>query len=175
MLMPLVSLLFAVVLLSGCATTDPLRSAEVSSVTVDVAKLQPKELRGEKVRWGGSIIGIENRRDYTLVSILSRPLTSSGEPDDRKQGLGRFIAKMSGFVDPADYKQPNRMTVVGELQGAVEKRVGDYPYTYPLVTVEHHRLWVGNKEDPPPAYYDPWWGSPWGPWGPWPYHRYPYW
>ena len=37
---------------------------------------KPQAAEGKKVRWGGTILGISNREDYSLVEILGKPLAS---------------------------------------------------------------------------------------------------
>jgi outer membrane lipoprotein len=85
----------------------------------------------------------------------------------------RFIARVPGFLDPAEYRAEKRMTVRGRLDEAVTRPVGEFPYLYPVVNVEVFHLWP--KFEPPPQavwvqdpFFDPWW-----PWRPYPYglHR----
>ena len=148
-------------LLVACATQpSSLGDADVSSIDVVTARNAPESVKGSRVRWGGTIVNVENRKHETRVEILSRPLYRGGEPDDRKDGLGRFTAVIPGFLDAADYKAPNRMTVVGVLDGVKSGRVGESRYTFPVVRVEHHQMWRGERRDV--NYYDShprfWWG-----------------
>ena len=149
-------LLFALFILGGCAS-DPLKSVDVSEVTVAQAAGLPDASRGKLVRWGGTILGIENRKEYSLVEILGKPLASFSEPDDRRTSTGRFMARIPGFVDPAEYHEPNRLTVVGRLDGVTKGKVGDYSYTYPVVEVQQRKFWAGNYQVSEPVYYSPWW------------------
>ncbi len=174
-MIPLV--LLASLFLGGC-TSDPLREVDVSDVTITQAAQMPDANRGKLVRWGGTILGITNEEDHSLVEILGKPLASFSEPDDRRVSTGRFMAKIPGFVDPAEYREPNRLTVVGSLGGVTKGKVGDYSYTYPVVEVRQRKLWAGNYQVPEPVYYSPWWydrhyyGWPHYYWGA-PYYRYP--
>ena len=135
--------LLALLIVGGC-TSDPLREVDVSEVTITQAAEMPEANRGKLVRWGGTVLGITNREDYSLVEILGKPLESFSEPDDRRVSTGRFMAKIPGFVDPAEYREPNRLTVVGSLAGVTRGKVGDYSYTYPVVEVRQRKLWAGN-------------------------------
>lgn len=165
--------------ISACATTpDPIRDAEVTSLTLSEVREEPGRFDGTAVRWGGSIVGVDNRAESTVVEILSRPLKSSGTPKPDGAGEGRFRAKVRGFLDPSDYAEGRWMTVVGVVAGSEAGKVGEYRYRFPVVEVEDLRLWRSRDEiDPPPRYYYPWYDPWWGPWGPWyhPWHRYPYW
>lgn len=132
--------------LAACATQpNPLRNAQVASIDTVTARSAPQSVKGSRVRWGGTIVKVDNRKHETLIEVLARPLFSDGEPNDRKEGMGRFIAKIPGFIDPADYKTPNRLTVVGVLDGVSKGRVGESYYTFPVVRVEHHQMWRGER------------------------------
>lgn len=161
-------------LLVACTTTpDPVREAVVEPVTVAQVHDAPERFRHSRVRWGGTIVDVRNEPALTVVEVLSLPLDSAGAPEPDALGRGRFRARVPGFLDPSEYSAGRWLTVVGTVGGAEKGRVGDYPYTFPLVEVEHHRLWRSRAEIDPPRYYpDPWW-YPW----PYPYRwwRYPYW
>lgn len=126
---------------------------------------------GQAVRWGGEILSVRNDADATDVELYARPLLGNAEPSpDGGDGV-RFIARVDGFLDPAEYQAGKRMTVRGVLVSPVTRNVGDYPYVYPVVAVEVFHLWPAYEpversywRDP---YYDPWW--PWGPYGYRPY------
>ena len=164
----LILLLSLPLAISGC-TTDPFKSVEVSDVTVAQAAATPDAFRGQLVRWGGTIIGISNLQDHSMVEVLGTPLASFSEPDDRKMSTGRFMVRIPGFVDPAEYQEPNRLTVVGSLAGVTRGKVGDYTYTYPVVEARQRKLWAGNYQVAQPYYYSPWWYDPFY------HHRWPYW
>lgn len=174
--------LLAVLMLSGCATTpDAVRDADVEAVSVEAVRQNPAQHIGSRVRWGGTIIAVENAADTTLVEIISRPLRSSGTPLPDAPGEGRFRARVPGFLDPSDYAAHRWMTVVGVVTGTESGKVGDFAYTFPVVAVEHHKLWRKRSEVTPsyPAphyYYSPWWWDPWYPGYPYRYpYRHPYW
>ncbi|MEN8174968.1 MAG: Slp family lipoprotein [Pseudomonadota bacterium] len=178
-----ISFVGALALVFGCAcstTPDPILDAQVDPVTVAQAGAAPEDVRGLRVRWGGSIVAVRNRADETFVEILARPLNWQQAPQADAEGEGRFVARVPGFLDPSDYTAQRWMTVVGALAGIREGKVGDYTYRYPVVVTEAHRLWRSREEMEPTdyyPYYDPWWG-PWyrHPWYGHPYHRrHPYW
>ena len=123
------------------------------------------------VRWGGDIIGVRNEKDYTDVEVLARELGTGGKPLAQGQMDGRFVARIPGFLDPAEYAEGNRLTVKGQVIGLETRKVGAFPYPYPVVQVISHYRW------PPPQpevryvydpFYDPWWPHRY-------WHRYPYW
>ncbi len=166
-------LALSVLLLFGCAGNPPkgLEAVASDAPSQRAAQAAPDRYRGATVRWGGEILGVSNKASLTEVEVFARPLFDDAAPrPDGGEGV-RFIARVGGFLDPADYRPGKRFTVRGRLAGVIERAVGEYPYRYPLVEAVQHHLWPAYEPAPPPApYYDPWW--PWGPWGP--YRRWPY-
>ena len=167
----------------GCSSNVPqaIRAdpAEGALKPVSVAQVQQgaESYRGERVRWGGSIIAVRNLPDNTEIEVLSRPLDSDGEPRADADGTGRFIARVPGFIDPAEYKKDRLLTVVGLIDGVETQDVGEYPYRYPVIAVSSRYLWPEVDSAPYPygnpwyygGYgYGPWFGSGYGPgFGPW--------
>jgi outer membrane lipoprotein len=167
-----VAILAATLALGGCATGVPDAIQDPNVTPVDIAQVQaePDRHLGRRVRWGGTIIRVRNRERTTEIEILARPLGRDGAPNQGSTGQGRFIAEVSGFVDPAEYPKDRELTVVGIITGAETRPVGDYPYVYPVVRSESRFLW---PEQPAPGVYGP--PYPWfGPWyDPWygPFYR----
>jgi outer membrane lipoprotein len=170
-----IALLSVLLVAAGCATPRvPQAVRERPTPAVRVAQVQqaPERFLGMRVRWGGTVLAVHNRELATEIEILSRPLGGDGEPQREKPGEGRFLALLPGFADPAELPRDRLLTVIGRLQRVQTRRVGEYPYPYPVVVVEGRHLWP-ERPDPPPWYWDPWY-SPWyRPWHPW--HRPWYW
>ncbi len=171
MRLQLFPLLLAPLLLSACSTVpESITSPDISPVPVSEAANNPDNVKGKTVRWGGTIARVENLQQKTRLEIVARELYGDGEPRKSDQSLGRFIAEINGFLDPAIYADGRNLTVVGRLNGITHKKLGEMNYTYPVIKTEAHYLWP-LPEEPcetcPPWYYDPWY--PWGP-----YRRYPY-
>lgn len=160
------------VFLSGCAATLPkeIETTDVSAIKLGQVREEPSAYAGTKVRWGGQVIAVENRKDHSRITILSRPLMSGGRPDTDRASDGRFIAQIPGFIDPAEYAADSSITVVGRISGEVKETVGEYPYLYPKLSVEGHVLWPPLPEREV-IYYDPWPGPWYGPM----WYRHPYW
>ncbi|MFZ0257458.1 MAG: Slp family lipoprotein [Gammaproteobacteria bacterium] len=163
------SFLVTVVLLSACASQVPetIRNASVSEVSVaQVREGNTQQYTGTRVRWGGRIAVVENGPSETLIEVVSQPLDQEGRPKVNGGG-GRFLAKFPGFIDPLIYDKERSLTVVGTLRGEVERKIGKYAYTFPVVEVESHYLWKdinrsnGNATD--------WWRYDCYPY---PYYRY---
>lgn len=166
----------AALLLGGCASNvpDSIRHAPASAVSPAEARADATRLQGVIVRWGGVIAGVENRRDTTELDIVARPLAGDGSPLERDvPKLGRFIARITGFLDPEVYKPGREITVRGPFTGIETRPIGDYPYRYPIVQAQQYYLWPVAVE-PPPRAYDPFWYDPWYPY-PWWYRHPHYW
>lgn len=172
-LLPLV--LFVAAALIGCAST-PETIPEPAAGSPDPAQVRshPERYNGEQVRWGGTIAGVENREDTTLIEVVARELDSRGRPRASDRSPGRFLAVVDGFLDPAIYAADRSLTVTGTVAGTTVRPVGEHDYTYIRVEVTGHHLWPRELSAdyadrryryPPPYYYDPWY-DPWHP-----YHR----
>lgn len=151
--------------LAGCASQVPLqiRAGPADSPAPAVVSERLADYAGLTVRWGGVLIATGNRADATRLTVLALPLTGSGEPAGDDASLGRFIAVVPEFLDPADYSAGRRITVSGTLRAGETGLIGAFPYVYPVVAAQAWYLWP----DPvaPYGYPYPWWYDPWyGPW-----------
>ncbi len=169
------ALLVGVVLLAGgCATTLPEAiDRPVQPVGLLQAQQEAGAWVGRTVRWGGTIAKVENRAEETWVEVVARRLDSGARPVVEDRSDGRFLARVSGFLDPAIYAPGRLFTVVGTLERPVTRTIGDYPYRFPVVRVDGYQLWEPLPE--PRAYPYPYgWYDPWYPWRrPWLHD--PYW
>lgn len=164
-------IIVATLLLGACSTVpEKISSPATSPVTVSQAAKTPSEVKGKTIRWGGTIAKVENRQQTTRVEIVARELYDDGEPKKSDQSLGRFMADIKGFLDPAIYAVGRNLTVVGPLNGTTQGKLGEMNYTYPLVDAKSYYLWPLREE--PCETCAPWYYDPWYPWGP--YRRYPY-
>ena len=162
--------ILAGLLLSACTSIPAeIRSAPPGDLRLEMVRQQPDSHLGERVRWGGQIVSVENGERETWVVMVARPLGFAGRPEDTDRSPGRFLARFDGFLDPATYKAERELTVSGRLESPQTRSVGAYPYLYPVVRVEQSLLWEPLPDYPPgywrSPYYDPWY-YPW---------RDPYW
>lgn len=158
-------------LLLGCAGEVPreISSPAPAPLGVREARTAPGQHVGTPVRWGGSILSVENGSETTDIELLARALDARGEPRADAEPDGRFIARFQGFLDPAEYPKGRLLTVSGVVTGAETRPVGDYPYRYPVVQAMGRHLWpepepVVYAPGYPGPWYDPWWGPGYGPW-----------
>jgi len=151
--------------LVACSAKPVLPVAEpnppVASVQQDVSAHQ-----NMPITWGGIILETNNAEKQSEILIITKRLTSSTRPIEGDQTLGRFIARVDGFLDPAIYAQDREISIHGIIIGKDIRKVDSYDYTYPIVQVSQHHLWPVRVEYND-GYYDNYWYAPY-------YHPYPY-
>ncbi|WP_316368064.1 Slp family lipoprotein [Candidatus Thiodiazotropha sp. CDECU1] len=169
--LPILSIL-CLLLFAGCASNVPkvIGTPPASNIQVDEVQQRQQQFIDAKIRWGGDIISVENLATETRIEILSRQLDDEGKPKQESRSIGRFIARIEGYLEPEEYPKNRELTVTGTIQEVVEKPVGDYPYPYPVVAVEAYYLWPEDKVYAHPYYYDPFYDPFYYPY----WRRYPY-
>jgi len=131
-----------VLLAAGCASVPPqIKVPPLGDPSISSVQKDAESHRGELVRWGGSIVAIENKQDHTLVIVVAKELGSSGRPQGSDYSPGRFIARVEGFLDPGVYKTDREATVYGAIEGHLMRKIGDKSYEYPVVKAETVYLW----------------------------------
>jgi len=149
-------------LLNACASkipqnirTPPPDNPQFAEVHQDVLRFKQA-----KVRWGGTIARVENKASETWIEVVARDLEKSGRPIDNDFSPGRFIAVISGFLDPVVYKNGRDLTVAGHVEKQIQRKIDEYDYLFPLVRVNSHVLWQEIVLLPydyyPYGFYDPW-------------------
>ncbi len=127
--------------------------------------------RCETARLGGKVIRATALENQTEVEVLSMEVDRfSAKPILASSTNGRFIAVLNGFVDPLSL-QDQYITVKGILDGKRGGKIDQANYLYPVIKVEHYRIWQQVIE-----YYrdEEEWADYWesrrygGPWGPFP-------
>jgi outer membrane lipoprotein len=179
----LLRLLSGILLLTaGCAAQSPdlIRNPSFKTPPVADVRARPEAYQGVKVRWGGEVIAVENRAKESWVEVLSRPLESGGRPREGERQQGRILVQVGRFLDPEEYGKGRAFTVTGRLVGSVQRKIGGYPYLYPLVKADAIHLWPPRRETPVrPPYYHPHYSPYYDPWHPYayphPWWSHPYW
>lgn len=155
----------------ACSSAPPAIRAPIAGPVVAEVRAAPGAWVGQRVRWGGEIVGTENLAASTRVEVVARRLTRDGRPIDSDRTAGRFIAEAGGFLEPTQYAPGRHVTVVGALLPAVTRNIGTHPYLYPVVKVDTLYLWDEKPDYHPYPYpyygYDPFLRPYW-------YHPFPY-
>jgi outer membrane lipoprotein len=129
-------------LLSACSNLPPaIENPPAYDLGYQEAVINTAKFKNAPVRWGGSIIEVENEPNFSAVQVLSYPLNSSAHPDLDEQSQGRFVIKSPGFLDPAIYTKNKPITIAGILQGSTERKIGNKTLQLPLVSANHIQLW----------------------------------
>lgn len=168
-------LLTLTVLISACSSHIPpeIRQPLDGAPSVAQAREQADAYQSQRVRWGGVILDTENKHDASWLTIVAFPLDDEGEPRDSNQSTGRFIAIVDEFLEPMVYNSDRQITVIGSLLRTETLKIGEFPYEYPVVQVEHYYLWP-PKPEPANIVYPAYWYDPWyNPYYPWQYPHYP--
>lgn len=172
-------MLLLAALLSGCATApavyDPIADPAFKGPQLKLVRIDTEAYLKTRVRWGGSIAKVTNERDDTLIEVVEQQLDDDGRPYASGESEGRFMARFRGFLDPAVYAEGKLITIIGTVVASTQGKIGQYPYSYPLVAVDVHKLWPERRDVNVYYYPDPFWYGPWyGPYFPgYPRYYYP--
>lgn len=141
-------------LLAGCATTPRFDTSQAAlSVTPEQAVTEMDRLEGTRVLWGGAIVSSVNQEEATRLEILAYPLDDRQRPQTKAKPLRRFLAIQEGYLETADYAQGRWVTLTGPLTGTQAGRVGEAPYTYPVVRIEDIQLWPEERRRAEPRFH----------------------
>jgi outer membrane lipoprotein len=171
-------LVIVIAILGGCASRPPASIGMTLTENLRLAEVRADAGRfvGSEVRWGGVISKVDNKATHTWVELVGRDLRKDGKPARDGKSDGRFIASFPGFADPVMYEVGRLLTVVGTIEGQTSRTIGEYDYTFPIVSVMGSYLWKGESEVYVPYYPPPWWYYDrryYYP-GPYPYYRWRY-
>jgi outer membrane lipoprotein len=134
------------VLLAACAVGPRFDTAGTSEDLMP--RSATEQHAGQKVIWGGVVVSSANLADATQFEILAYPLDSQQKPNTHRPPDGRFMALQKGYVETADYRPGRLVTVSGILTGTRPGKVGDAPYTYPVLDASRLYLWPEQNEQP---------------------------
>jgi outer membrane lipoprotein len=168
-------LILSVLFFSGCAIVpDSLEVPEGTPlISYNKAVSAGANAQGQTARWGGLIVGVENKPEKTFVEVVHFPLNHYGKPNRGAETTGRFKAQIDGFVDPVVFEEGRLITFLGELTAPTSGMVGEQPYIYPTLLVEDYHMWRNQQAydvtmfhfNYGTGWYSPFYGrySPWGP------------
>ena len=150
---PLLALLAALVV-GACATPEALRGDYPEVTPRDAGAGAASETAAQspgRVRWGGMILSLKNEQDRTCFEVLGKALNRNARPTLGDSNVGRFLACTDQYKDPAEFEPGRDITIVGSVDGAETRNVGDYAYRYPKVEAETLYLWP--EQDAARTYY----------------------
>jgi outer membrane lipoprotein len=132
--------------LTGCVSGVSEYSRAMVTYQGTFPELQgaPDQHRGQVAMLGGRIVETMPSATGTEIVVLQLPLAAADKPSLDKASQGRFLISTPEFLDPAVYRKLTLVTVVGEVTGHVERPVGDYPYTLPVLRPIEIKHWSSN-------------------------------
>ncbi|HJR77536.1 MAG TPA: Slp family lipoprotein [Nitrospiraceae bacterium] len=132
------------------------------NLTFVETKNDPHLYRGQTVVWGGEVLHATRLPDRTKIEVLQLPLTDDLIPAaERAESNGRFLAfdTQGEILDPAVVKEGTRLTIIGQIQGAVSSTSDLGPREYPALQIRDMTVWdtkVSRAMGYP--YYGPYYG-----------------
>ena len=129
-------------LLGACATGPryPTTGVDVGLQATEVAT-RPGSFSGTRVIWGGVIVATRNLDRHTEIEVLAYPLDNRQRPRTDRAPQGRFLLQETGYLEAVSHAPGRLITVTGTLVDKVQGRVGEAPYTYPLLEAQALHLW----------------------------------
>lgn len=128
---------------------------------------KPSAYRGRAVMLGGTILYAKHRNHATYFEVLEQELNAYDRPIASDKTGGRFVAGTSSLLDLKTYARGREITIVGRVVGPQPGRIGERPYTYPLIAATGIHLW--REPEVSDHWSDPrveWgWGYPGMVWG----------
>jgi starvation-inducible outer membrane lipoprotein len=121
----------------GCVhpISHELRAKARQDLTYPVIARDPLSHKGETVIWGGIVIRVRSHPNQTILTILEMPLDYWGVPQGEVYSRGRFIARVSRYLDNEVYGGKKKVTVAGDIVGEETKRFDEIQIRYPVVQV----------------------------------------
>jgi outer membrane lipoprotein len=137
-------------LLAACSNLPPaIEDPPLFDLSYNEAVQNIARYKEAPVRWGGTVIDVENEQNFSLIQVLYYPLNSYGRPQLDNPNGGRFVIKSPEFLDPAVYTKNSEITVAGRLKGDIERAVGKKYLRLPMISATVIHLWPAYA----PSYY----------------------
>lgn len=135
--------LIQVILLIGACSNIPetIRYAPEADIRLSDVQKNFSAYQGGRVRWGGTLLEVENTETSTTLQILAYPLRYNGRPNISSIAQGRFIAQTTQFLDPEIYTKDTEITVTGKLTGQAERQIDAKTIKLPVVDSSQLYLW----------------------------------
>ncbi|MEJ2425631.1 MAG: Slp family lipoprotein [Candidatus Thiodiazotropha sp.] len=130
-----ITLLLLVAML-GCSSLPTLPQADRSRSPHQVSQEGLGD-PGQKLQWGGILIGI--RADE--LEILAYPLDRDGRPQTERKSEGRFLARITDSDMAGELSIGQQVTATGQILSIQNGRVGKAEYRFPVMACEDLAVW----------------------------------
>lgn len=135
-------LLILCIFLNACSSLPAgIRHAPEMDIQYHNVNSDTLAYQGLPVRWGGTIIDVENEQGVSRAQVLYYPLNRYARPELNLQAQGRFVMRSSKLLDPAIYVKGAAVTVAGTLQGTMEKKIGKKSISIPVIDIVDSYVW----------------------------------
>jgi outer membrane lipoprotein len=143
--------LWPAVILIACGSGISRQARDQVTYTGSFAEIQqaPAEHQGAVVLLGGRVIETLTREGATELVVLQLEIGSRDRPLDNDRSQGRFLVRSARFIDPAIFPPGTLITLVGRLQGAENRPIGEMPYTYPVIEPAELKKWPAGGDASP--------------------------
>ncbi|MEW8507499.1 MAG: Slp family lipoprotein [Candidatus Thiodiazotropha sp.] len=140
---------FTLSLLQACSSQPVVPAADRTVTPEQAASSQPAPT-DTPLQWGGLITESQNLRQSTEVQILAFPLNEDGRPETESASIGRFIARLPGYLELEEYAVGRRVTATGRFSAVREGMVAESRYSFPVLVCDELTLWpeVGPQRKP---------------------------
>ncbi len=133
-----------ILIMSGCALVP--ENIQVANEDQLVSYEQVVSVAKEKslnkpARWGGLIANVDNKKEGSIVEVVSFPLNHYGKPNIANESVGRFKVRMGDFLDPVVFENGRVITFTGKVSEPSEGIIGEQAYVYPTLDGESFHLW----------------------------------
>jgi outer membrane lipoprotein len=141
--------------LAGCATVISKQSLRLVDRRISYAELRqdPDRYIGRYLLLAGGIAGVRNTNEGGELELVQFAADEDGKITDTTNSGGRFIARSSGFLDPAVYRTGLLVTLVGEVLGKKNMLLSGVVYTYPVLAIREIHLWKPEELPRPPTFH----------------------
>jgi outer membrane lipoprotein len=136
----------------GCVhpISHELRVKAGQNLTYPLVALDPDSYTGQTVIWGGVIILIRSQPNKSILIIRETPLDYWGVPRSEEYSRGRFIARVSRYLDEEIYGKGKKVTLAGDIVGEKTRHVDGMQARYPVVRVQEIQLFGEKHYFPAP-------------------------
>ena len=128
---------------AGCAPPFSRQALDQVDRGITFRDLQrdPDRYKGKSVMLGGVIITSKNSKEGTVIEVLQRPMGRRGRPLDTDSSEGRFLIESDEFLDAAVYHSGRMITIIGDVVGQTEQKLGEMQYRYPVIKSRELEMW----------------------------------
>lgn len=145
-------LLILICLLSAaCSNLPPaIEDAPAFDLSYHQAIQGLSHYKNAPVRWGGTVIDVQNEQSYSLMQVLYYPVNSYGRPLLNEPSEGRFFVQTPEFLDPEVYSKDTEVTIAGSLTSGIDRTIGKKSIQLPLISASIVYQWPNYQ---PSNYY----------------------